>query len=162
MPVILRNYESDADLFEDAVRMNSAHGRRLDRIDETRIAIIGERLGLTNAAIAKALHIEQARLKILEQRFVRTNGEKTPAKLVAKHAFGTKVTHDQARAMTSFNGNSLLQSVSQLQKVVSSGLFDKSDQRVLDALHHLAATIRDGVPKNCGFTARRNALGLTT
>ena len=61
--VVWRDYASEADLFGDAMRMNSAHGNNITPHDRTRCILIGERLGMDEGDIADALHITIDRLE---------------------------------------------------------------------------------------------------
>jgi hypothetical protein len=146
-PVEWRDYDSEADLWADAVALNAGHGRKFDRQDQIRITIIGERLRIPEARTAALLHVPEDRVHELRVRVVTVDGEERPAKRVAATMYGRAVTQRQGEAMKSFSGLPLLQHIAQLQQVIDAKLFDPADEQVLHALHQLAVLIVEVVPR---------------
>jgi len=146
--VQFKDYPDEAALFADAVELNSHHGRKLDRQDQVRVAVLAEHLGMDTARIGAILHIEPSRVLELRPRVVFEEGEDlpVPAKPVADHLYGQTLTAEQMQAMKSFSGVRLGQQVTQLLRAVESGLLDLSDARLCQRLHQLAEAIREKVP----------------
>jgi len=146
--VEFKDYGSDAELFADAVARNATHGRKLDRQDQVRIAVLGERLGLDAERVAFLLRIEPTRVLELRPRVIFENGDDTPipAKRVAEPFYGQRLTKEQVQAMRSFSGVRLGQQVSQLQRALAAGLVDLDDAALCARLRQLAGTIREVVP----------------
>src|SRR5262249_7838158 len=69
--VELRDYKDEASMVLDAVSLNSAHGRKLDAIDQTRAALMLEKQKVTTVKIAIALHVPEKRVKVLVARVAR-------------------------------------------------------------------------------------------
>lgn len=57
---VAKSYANDAELFLDAVKYNSAHGRHLSRDDRARIAQLGDQLKVDETRLAAALLISVA------------------------------------------------------------------------------------------------------
>jgi hypothetical protein len=147
--VEFRDYADEAAAFADAVALNSSHGRRLDRQDQVRVAVLAERLGMDAAQIGVLLHIEPGRVLELRPRVVFEEGSDlpVPAKPVAEDFYGQELTPAQLQAMKSFSGNRVSQQVTQLLQAVASGLINQEDGRLCRRLHELAAAILEHVPK---------------
>jgi hypothetical protein len=143
-----QDYPDAAAIFADAVARNAIHGRKLDRQDQIRVAVLAERFGITTEQIGSLLRIEAARVLELRPRVVFEEGQDLPvaAKPVAEPFYGRHLTTEQVEAMKSFSGLRLSQQVSQVQGAVASGLVDLTDARLCRALHRLAATIREVIP----------------
>ena len=147
--VAFRDYPDEAAFFADAVALNSSHGRRLDRQDQIRVAVLAERFGLDTAAVGALLHVDAARVLQLRPRVVFEEGQELPvaAKPVAESFYGQTLTAEQVQAMRSFSGLRMGQQVAQLQRALEAGLLDPTDERACRALHRLAATIVAVVPQ---------------
>ena len=146
--VRFRDYADEAALFADAVELNSHHGRKLDRQDQVRVAVLGERLGMDPARIGAILHLEPARVLELRARVIFELGEDVPVpiKPVVEHLMGQTLTAEQMQAMKSFSGNRVSQQTTQLLRVVEAGLIDLTDERLCRRLHQLAQAILAAVP----------------
>ena len=147
--VEFRDYPDEAAFFADAVRLNAGHGRRLDRQDQIRVAVLAERFGLDTAAVGALLHVDAARVLQLRPRVVFEEGQDLPvaAKPVAESFYGQTLTAEQVQAMRSFSGLRVGQQVAQLQRALEAGLLDPTDERLHRALHRLAATVLAVVPR---------------
>src|SRR5262245_12055680 len=66
--VEFRSYRSELDIIKDAVALNSAHGRHLDRIDQVRAVLLLEKAGATPKVVATILHITTERVERLRVR----------------------------------------------------------------------------------------------
>jgi hypothetical protein len=146
--VQFKDYPDEAEMFADAVALNSSHGRRLDKQDQIRVTVLAERFGLDTAAIGLLLHIEPASVVQLRARVVFEEGEDlpVPAKPVAEPFYGEHLTAEQVQAMRSFSGNRLSQTTTQLLRAVEAGLVDLEDEALCRRLHALARAIQEHVP----------------
>ena len=146
VPVIYRKYASDADLLADAIRANTTHGKRLQRVDEIRCVLLAEQHHLPAARVAVLLAVPEQRIVDLRPRVVLQQGQPEPAKLVAAHRYGEEITPRQAEAMHRAVGTAFLRQVHSLTELVEADLFDAARVDVCAALHHLAAVIHEHVP----------------
>lgn len=137
--VELRHYKTEADLIEDAVRMNSAHGRLLEGVDRVRAANMLERVGVPLKRIAVVLHITPEKVQNILVRVatapVRTESTMPGTKTIAlkrpvAHLAGQRLTEEQARAHDSAPGTSYLLIVRQLKDAVETGLINPADERL--------------------------------
>jgi len=64
-----KNYETEADLFSDAIKLNGDHGRRLSKVDYVRCVQIAERHGIELEEVAPFVGLTEERLdKIVADR----------------------------------------------------------------------------------------------
>ncbi len=144
--VELREYGSEAELLEDAVRLNAAHGRRLDAVDRVRAAVMLERAGLPEKRIALVLHVTPAKLQTLRVKVATApvkSGLTIPGtrtvvlKRPVQHLAGTRLTEEQVLAHDLAPGTSYLLIVRQLAAAVETGLVNRADERLVEALRGL-------------------------
>jgi len=62
VPVILKDYKTDAELFADAVRLNAAHGRSFDTYDRRRAVVRLIELGFKEKEVAEIVRITTPRV----------------------------------------------------------------------------------------------------
>lgn len=150
VPVTFRDYKTEAELVEDAIRLNAAHGRRMDSIDQTRAVLMLERYGLASERIALALHVPEARVEKLRLRVAtaRVATDQTvpgtrqiTLKRCVSHLAGTQLTREQAEAHESAPGTSYLLIAKQLRDAIRTGLADREDERLVAMLAELHAEI---------------------
>lgn len=68
--VDLRTYKNKREMFLDAVELNSAHGRKLDRHDQARIVTLAKKMRIAKDVIAVRLHITEKAVEQLKVRVV--------------------------------------------------------------------------------------------
>lgn len=141
--VDLRSYKSDADLFLDAVALNAAHGRRLDRVDQVRVVMLAERVGLSEVQVATVLHMPTERIATLRVRVAKlpdgVNGAVPGTRQLAlkrpvMHLAGRTLTKEQAQAHHTVPGTSYLLVARQLSEGVKHRLINPEDERLREAL----------------------------
>lgn len=150
--VELRGYASDADLVEDAVRLNARHGRKLDSQDRVRSTLMLERLGRDTQQIAAVLSTTPARVEQLKARIVVVEGQPIPAKPVARPASGGRprdLTAEQATVMRSSSGHGFAQACRQMTREIKSGLVEMTPEHVA-----LASELRDAITEAIAEASR--------
>lgn len=81
VPCILKRFGSDADMFEEALRLNASHGRPLAPYERRRCAEIARELGLSLEKVADALHVRIETVSEWVRGFVPTqDGRHVPIK----------------------------------------------------------------------------------
>lgn len=150
--VELRDYETEADLIEDAVRLNARHGRRLDAQDQVRSALMLERLGRDTNRIAVALSTTPARVEQLKAKIVVVEGQPIPAKPIARLAEAGRpreLTAEQATVMRSSSGHGFAQACRQMTREIKSGLVEMTPEHVA-----LASELRDAITEAIAEASR--------
>ena len=143
--VVWRDYKTEAELFADAMRLNSAHGNNITPHDRTRCILIGERLGIPENEIADALRITVDRLenirmtRIGKRRATASNpsGEEVPLKYPVRHMAGQTLTAAQAKVMPDLGGNQQAFYANQLIKLIDAKLLDVNNERLMVRLEEL-------------------------
>lgn len=148
--VDLRKYASDAELFLDAVALNAAHGRRLDRVDQVRVVMLAERIGITEVRVAAVLHVPAERIPLLRVRVAKLpNGvegaipgtRQVALKRPLFHLAGQTLSAGQAAVMHTVPGTSYLLIVRQLAEGLTHRMLDPADERLRAALVALYALL---------------------
>lgn len=144
--VELRSYKDEAQMLLDAVALNATHGRRLDRVDQVRVVMLAERVGITEQQVATVLHVPVDRVKTLRVRvavvphgtITAIPGTNTVAlKRPVAHMAGQTLTKAQAVAQRTVPGTSYLLIVRQLSDGIKHRLINQEDERLLAELDNL-------------------------
>lgn len=147
VPVELRTYTSDAELFADAVATNANHGLQLQEIEKRRVVLRLQDMGADSAHIASVLQttpdrVEKIRLKVAT--VVDDNGGSIrvePLKRPVFHLQGAAMTEAQAKAHRSAPGTSYLLTIRQLRDALKFNLLDGNDGRIVAELEALTSDL---------------------
>jgi hypothetical protein len=71
-----RDYKDEAEMFQDAIRLNANHGQKLYKTDWVRCAAIGEDLGITVEIVADCLSITVEKLEHVCEVRTTANGDR--------------------------------------------------------------------------------------
>jgi len=142
VPVVLKDYETDADLYLDAVRYNAAHGRKLDRHDQTRIVLRLHELNIDDVTIASVLHVPEQEVRTLAVRIVYDKGGTAfPQKRGLEHMRGQQLSDGQIAAMKSVRSAEVGRLCIELTRLLEQELVDYSDPMVEQRLRELAPVV---------------------
>lgn len=140
--VDLRTYSSDAALFEDAVSLNSTHGRKLDRHDQARIVLKFREFKVDDQRISVLLHIPEPQVQTLSVRVVYSQaGEAVPSKRGLSHMQGETLTDAQLRVVGSIRSAEVGRLCMELSQLLDSELVDRNDPTISDRLQSLQRSI---------------------
>lgn len=157
--VISRAYKSESEMFVDAMRLNSGHGRNLSPYDRSLAIAKAFEMKLDPAMIAEALRmsvekvtemkpcaIDPSKVRPAMAFVVRKGGKDGPEhqqvhlKMPVRHMAGEVLSTQQADAMQSLGGNNQMFYVNQLITLIESGMIDSENvklQQRLDVLWEL-------------------------
>jgi hypothetical protein len=133
----LRDYQTDADRFKDAVLLNSAQGLRLSTGDQLRVIDMAEAFGLKDIDLASMLRTSMEHLNALKPRYAVAdrafaaaggNLRKVPLKGSVRHMAGETVSVDQAAALGAAPGASYMLTVRQLKDAIRYELLPPADK----------------------------------
>lgn len=148
--VELRRYSGEDEMLLDAIALNAGHGRRLDKMDQTRCVLLAEERGIGPSLIAHALRVPVERVAPLRVRYAEAprpvpgavpGTTKVVLKRPVRHLEGTELSAEQASAVQSAPGTSYLLIVHQLRDALRHGLLNMADARLLDALRDLTSVL---------------------
>lgn len=139
--VELRHYEDDAALFLDAVDLNSAHGRKLDRHDQTRIVLRLRELNVPDQQIAIRLHVPEPQVQHLAIRVVMAPSGPVPSKRGLEHMRGRDMTNEQVAVMDSVRSAEAGRLCLELTRLLNAELVDLGDDVVMARLRELNTVI---------------------
>lgn len=119
---ITKAYASDAELFKEAVMLNSGIGLKLGVADSLKVIEIGQKLGLKEIELAAALRTSIAHLRSIKPRYATLEEtqkgvkklRRVPLKGSVRHLSGEQITKDQEAAIGRGPGSSYLLLVRQL------------------------------------------------
>lgn len=144
IPVDMRSYPDLAAMIEDAVKLNAAHGRKLDSQDRTRSALMLSEVGYDVPRIAAVLHTTEAQVIRLQAKVVVVDGKPLPAKPVVWSEPGEPprvLTADQYEVVRSSSGYRTAQTVTQLTRELNTGIIDVTDENLAGKLRALRDAI---------------------
>jgi ParB-like nuclease family protein len=146
-------YRNDAEIFHDAVLLNSGQGLKLGQDDALKVISIAERLGFKEIDVAGMLRTSIAHLRALRPRYATIADARKGVRELrriglkgsVRHLSGTTISAAQAAAMASAPGQSYLLNVNQLLDALRHDLLpDRDTHRTLWAnLAELAALIQE-------------------
>ena len=101
----VKSYSSDEELYLDAVRMNSAHGRKLMPYDQVRIVKRADELGIPVSEIASALNITLEKVETIKMtKYAEHNAEIIPLRGTVAHLVGKDLTDTQLAGVEKTGG----------------------------------------------------------
>jgi hypothetical protein len=153
---VLKDYKNEADLFKEAVMLNTGIGLKLGTDDTLKVIQIGERLALKELELCAILRTSISHLRMIHNRFgtleETIKGVKHLRKVALKgstrHLAGEKLTKEQVKALESAPGQSFLLTARQLLSACEHHLLPPRDkhpvlwselERLRDALQGLLA-----------------------
>ena len=133
-----RVYKTDADLFADAMRMQSSHGRNLSPFDRSHCAIVAARLGIDDTVLAAALQVDTDYIGELRTDKQALSGKlHVPIKQTIRHMAGKQLTGPQFDVNRRLGGMNQLFYVNQLLMLLENDLIDKENEDLLAGLRKL-------------------------
>jgi hypothetical protein len=137
--VTLKDYPSEAALFEDAIHLNAIHGQKLSHFDQARCMARAVELKMAPAQIAAAFGITIDRLSDLQLHKTATVGKTmVPIKHTAAHLAGQQITKAQAAAAAAAGGMSATFYVNQVIKIIEGDILEVDNEKLMERLRHLA------------------------
>lgn len=144
--VELRHYANDAELFLDAVALNSVHGQKLDRHDQTRIVLKLREFQISDEMIAVNLHVPVQEVETLSVRVVFSNeGEAVPMKRGLEHLRGQKFTRAQLEAAGSVRSAEAGRLALELSRLLKNDLVNLEDEQIVVRLRELADALDEAL-----------------
>ncbi len=136
--VIEKPYTNDAEMFLDAMRLNSAHGAKLDSADRVHCAIVAERLSISIEDVAGALQVRVDRFGSLVADRTATCGRlKVALKRTNRHMAGHKLSKQQREANERSSGMNQQFYVNQVIDLIESDLLNKENEKLMEKLSRL-------------------------
>lgn len=146
IPVELRRYASEAEIYRDAVSLNAAHGLPLQSFEKRKVALRLRDEGVDDRAIAVVLHTTPDRIEKICLRVAtvtQDNGSVRlePLKRPLFHFQGLAMTEQQAKVHKSAPGTSYLLIVQQLRDALRHNMVDGQDRVLMETLRELAVEL---------------------
>ena len=142
---IEKSYPNDAELFLDAMRYNSSHGKMMDTHDKVHCLILGERLGVDPALMASALNISIEKIgKLKTERIgLLKLGQSVALKNTISHMAGRMMTQMQNEANDKLGGMNQLFYVNQIILLIENKLINMEDKNLMEGLVRLKNLMDD-------------------
>lgn len=134
--VLEKVYATEADLIEEAILLNAAHGRALSVYDKARSIAIAKEAGISRERIATALHITRERVD--ELLLTRFSGDGEVLKRTTVHFAGRQMTPAQVEYNRGpAGGMDQLFYINQVVSLIEADAVDWSRDRVVAAMKRL-------------------------
>lgn len=146
---IEKRYQSDRELFLDAIKYNNGHGRPLTTFDRARCAIMAQSLGIDDASVARALCVSEDYVGDIrvDRSAIGADGQTIVPIKKTLHPFrGQRLNERQERTNRGASGMHPLFHVNQLIALIESDLIDKTNEDLMAGLQRLAELLAGFVP----------------
>ncbi|MBA7584142.1 hypothetical protein ES708_26095 [subsurface metagenome] len=138
IPVEVRDYKDDAQMFADAVRLNANHGRQLSTYDRARCIARAESLKLEPAVISSILNMTLERIADMKvERFATYKMEPRVLKRTTAHLAGKELTDDEAEYNIKAGGMHQTFYINQVIAMLEADTANWENQKVGNALKKL-------------------------
>lgn len=133
------SYETEADMLEDAIRLNARHGNRLNPWDRARSVLLAEEMGLSidRTAVALAMTVEAVGEFKLRKLAIAPDAKLLPIKGTIAYLAGKHLNSLQVQGNERAGGMRPLFYINQVMNLVNYSLIDESDERLMAALKAL-------------------------
>ena len=147
----LKNYANEGAIFQDAMLLNSSHGRAFSNFERAKCIFRAEELKIDTATIAICLRMTPERLDALRiKRGASLKGDDMPlfpVKNTIQYMAGRKLTADQYKANDKLGGMKPLFYVNQLLILLENNLIDKENPGLIQGLEKLSETLEKFLKK---------------
>jgi len=138
IPVEVRDYKNDAEMFADAVHLNANHGRQLSTYDRARCIAKAEALKLEPQVISSMLNMTLERIgEMKAQRFATYKLEPRVLKRTTAHLAGRELTDEEAEYNIRAGGMPQSFYINQVIAMLESNTVNWESQKVGNALKRL-------------------------
>ncbi|GIV17997.1 MAG: hypothetical protein KatS3mg022_3432 [Armatimonadota bacterium] len=127
IPAVIKHYEDERSMVEEAVRANIKHGKALTSQDLVHAAQLLRPYGVDVPHLARLFGrpLEYTQRLLVREARVQNGGDEPkpiPVKFAVRHLSGTEMTEDQASAHSKVLGSSITFQVKQLRSALENGL----------------------------------------
>jgi len=137
--VEVRKYKSDREFFEDAVRLNSSHGRILAPVEKVHAILKLTELGASIGDISQLVNLTETKINSMVERktAVGSKGEVIKIKHTLQHLRGRKLTKKQIQANIKAGGMAQLYFINQVINLLENDSMDFGNDSVVAGLNRL-------------------------
>lgn len=139
--VFLKDYGSEAEMYEDAMKFNSTHGRNLTSYDKAHCILRARELGLSDETISKALKLTTNRIASLIQE--RWTAEEDVLKRTMAHFAGKEITAEQRAFISKAGGMDQLFYIHQVVALLETDSIDWDRESVVKAIKKLQELLNE-------------------
>ena len=144
VPMILKDYASEKEMFEDAVNLNISHGLPLSPFEKIKCSVKMKEFGLNLKERASILQMAEATLlELSETRMAKSNGHEIVLKKTLVHLVGTKLTTDQLECNRKAGGRPQIVYVNQIISLIESEAVDWDNENLVKRMQHLYQVLGD-------------------
>jgi hypothetical protein len=138
IPVELKSYKSDADMFADAVRLNSKHGRPLSTYDRVRCIAKAELFKLEPEVISSMLNMTLETIAEMKaKRFATYKMEPFALKRTTMHLAGKELSDEEADYNVKAGGMHQTFYINQVIAMLEADTVNWDNPKVTNALKRL-------------------------
>lgn len=144
----LRSYPSEAAMFEEAMILNSGHGKRLSPYDCSRCIIVGREFGLADDVIARQLSLTKERYDTIVKTKIAIDGQvkvEREIKATLQHLSGRELSPRQIQANEDAGGMTQLFYINQVVNMIEGDIANWENPRVIEALRRLHHMLGDAL-----------------
>ena len=145
----LVKYKTEKDVLADAIKRNTSHGLKLQRVDQTRCILMLRGVGATDEEIQRSLSVTQGRFKTLTLNVAKIECDGSSKSIAIKrcisHKRGNTLTAKQAEAHKRAPGVSYLLIATQLYDAMKEEMLDMENPRMVEKLKQIKEWLNENV-----------------
>lgn len=144
--VDLKEYASEAAMFEDAIRLNASHGRSLSKMDQAHCLAKAQEFKLEPAVVATLLNITQERAEdLVSNRLAFSGEEQVVLKGSTAWLAGRHLSEEQAHYNRGAGGMNQTFYINQVIGMLEGDAVDWENARVAGALKKLLGLLEENL-----------------
>lgn len=142
----LKEYEDEAAMFADSIRLNASHGQRLSRMDEAHCIAKAAEFKLKPAIVASLLNITAERAEVLVSRRLASSDEGTIVlKGSTAHLAGQRLSESQVEYNHKAGGLNQTFYINQIIAMIEGDAVDWDNEQVTSGLKKLMELLEESL-----------------
>ena len=143
--VVLKSYQTEKEMFLDALRYNASHGRKLSPYDRAHSILLAGNMGLDAASVATAMAMTVEKVEgLVTSKSAKCGSRSVPIKRTIGHMAGKRLSKPQVEANKKLGGMNQLFYVNQLVTLIESDLLDLENEDLMETIKRLCKLL-DGL-----------------
>lgn len=139
-----RSYKSPKEMYLDALRLNSRHGKGITGVEQTAAILRGQAMRISVTELADSMALKPERVQVIvanKTGTIRGTEERVPLKRCVAHL--KKLTRQQAQAMPSLPGQPQILLLKQLNLLIETAALRLDDEAVREELRRLKHNLNE-------------------
>lgn len=145
VPVTFKAYKDESEMLLDSVRLNARHGVPLEPLDQARVILLAQDLGIALVPLAEALAVPLGKIESIIAGRIATGPDGVPVilKRTIKGHAGRRLSKAQVAVNDRLTGMRPEYYLGRVVELIRHGLLDMKNPRVVELLGELKEALKD-------------------